>query len=531
MRRWNGWGDDSVTSEVSEAALAFMRDKVGAATPPMDATFEIQLKAVPDSRLPQDDAWSTEPDSRLRHARGQSFHDWVELRAGQVDSFPDAVALPKSAEEVRKLLAKARQLGAAVIPYGGGTSVVGHLTPEADGRPVLCMDLSELNQLTHLDESSRLATFGAGVPGPQLEAQLRERGYVLGHFPQSFEYSTLGGWIVTRSSGQQSLRYGRIEQMFAGGRLILPNGDDWRIPTIPATGAGPDVREMVLGSEGRIGVLTDATVRVKPLPAREDFIGVFFPHWEAASAAAREIVQAGIPLSMLRVSNAEETASHLQLAGESRAQAVLEKYLDLRRLSDGRCMMMLGTTGSVAEVRRMRGDALSLCRSHNGVAVGKGIGKIWASRRYHGVYLRNTLWEAGFALDTAETCVDWPQVTPLMHAVSAAAKSALAEHGEQAHCFAHLSHLYSQGSSVYSTFLFRVGKTPEETLARWRSLKAAVSAAIVAHGGTISHQHGVGVDHKPYLATEKGGEIGVNAIRNMTEYFDPDGMMNPGKLV
>lgn len=529
MRRWNGWGDDTVDSPLTEPARQFLAATLGPAKPARDAELADVLTQVPNSKLKDSNLWSSGAETRLLHSRGQSFPDWVQLRSGTVDSFPDAVATPISQDEVRALLDAAKAAGAAVIPWGGGTSVVGHLTPEAGGKPVLSIDLSRMNRLQHIEPDSRLATFGAGVTGAHLEAQLRAQGYVLGHFPQSFEYSTLGGWVVTRSSGQQSLRYGRIEQLFAGGHLELPDGR-WDIPCIPATGAGTDVRELVLGSEGRLGILTDATVRISPMPERDDFHAIFFPDWDSGVDAVRSMAQAGLALSMLRLSNAIETATQLKLAGDDSGVKNLERYLRLRSVGEGMCMLIMGVTGPRKRLKTVRGEALRIARQYKGVHIGRGIGRTWAQKRFKGPYFRNSLWDAGYSVDTAETCVNWPNVKPMMAALEQAGHDALAEHGEKVHAFTHLSHVYAQGSSVYSTFIFRSGDTPEETIARWKTFKQYAGDAIAKYGGTISHQHGVGVDHQPWLAAEKGA-AGVDAIRGLMQHVDPNGLMNPGKLV
>src|SRR5699024_6782584 len=241
-------------------------------------------------------------------------------------------ALPNSSAEVAELLRWAELNNVVVIPYGGGTSVAGHITPPVSERPVLTISLRNMNTLLHVDQESQLATFGAGVNGPELEQQLTELGYCLGHFPQSWELSTLGGWVASRSSGQQSLRYGRIEQMFAGGRVETPKGT-LTIPTFPASSAGPDLREIILGSEGRFGILTEVTVRVTPLPEKEEFHVAFLPSWEEGIRLVRSIAQAKLPLSMVRLSNAVETHTQLQLAGKPMLVAVLEKWPSLRGLN------------------------------------------------------------------------------------------------------------------------------------------------------------------------------------------------------
>lgn len=528
MKRWNGWGDDTIHFELGADALAFLGERIGPGNAPADATFAQACAALAPSRLAPHRLIDTGAEARARHAHGHSLPDWLRLRYGKLGTAPDGVAWPDSGEEVRELLDFAATTGAIVIPYGGGTSVAGHLTAPAGAAPVLSLDTTRLRAMRNLDRDAQLATFGAGVLGPDLEAQLRAHGYTLGHFPQSFEYSTLGGWVVTRSSGQQSLRYGRIEQLFAGGRIETPAGT-LDIPTFPASAAGTDLREMVLGSEGRIGVLTEATVRVTRLPAQEAFHAVFFTDWEAARNAVRELAQARLPLSLLRLSNPLETQTMLALAGHKKLIGVLETYLRWRGCGAGKCMLMIGASGAKGAVSAAVASALAIARGHGGVHVGRGMGEKWKQNRFRNVYLRNAAWAHGYAIDTAETAVDWAGVTPMMHAMEQGAAAALARHGERVHAYTHLSHLYPQGASVYSTFVYRLSGDYDQDLARWQSLKQAVSSAVVANGGTISHQHGVGTDHASYLAAEKGA-LGIGAMQALFRHFDPDGRMNPGKL-
>jgi alkyldihydroxyacetonephosphate synthase len=529
MRRWNGWGDDAIEFALNEDALAFLRERVGPSAEPNDASFAQACAGVPASRLAPHGLVDLAPAVRVANALGQSLPDWLRLRHGRIGAVPDGVAFPDSADQVRELLDYAAACDAIVIPYGGGTSVAGHVGVPDSTRPVLTVNLARLRAMTSLDPQARLATFGAGVFGPDLEAQLRAHGYTLGHFPQSFEYSTLGGWVVTRSSGQQSLRYGRIEQLFAGGSVETPAGT-LAIPTFPASAAGTDLREMVLGSEGRLGILTEATVRVSPLPDHEAFHAVFFPDWDTASAAARELVQARLPLSMLRLSNPLETLTMLTLAGHKRLVGLLETYLRWRGCGAGKCMLMIGASGSKAGAGTAMRSALALARRHQGVDTGRMMGDKWKENRFRNVYLRNAAWSQGYAIDTVETAVDWRGVTPMMGAIESAALAALHGQGEKVHAYTHLSHMYAQGASVYSTFVYRLTGNYEEDLARWRALKGAVSQAIVVHGGTISHQHGVGTDHAPYLEAEKGA-LGIGAMRALFLHFDPQQRMNPGKLV
>lgn len=529
MRKWNGWGDEATEFPANPGVKRFLAQELGESAPLKDASRDDVLASVPPSRLPSHPLISVDPWVRVLHARGQSLPDWLAMRSGRMAPFPDGVAEPVSSQEVRELLAWAVKENVIVIPYGGGTSVAGHINPLEGSRPVLTLSLARLNTLISLDRESQLATIGAGANGPRVEQLLNAEGYTLGHFPQSFELSTLGGWVVTRSSGQQSLRYGRIEQMFAGGRVETLAGT-LDIPTFPASSAGPDLREMVLGSEGRLGVLTEVKVRVSRQAECEEFRAFFLPDWDSASAAIRELVQLRLPLSMLRLSNADETRTQLIMAGHETQIALLDKYLRLRGAGDGRCMMMVGLTGSRATIRFALGRLMQELRRYGGVGTSTLLGSKWAFNRFRSPYLRESLWQLGYAVDTLETAVDWPRVKPALQNIESALRDGLRDEGERVYPFTHLSHLYSQGSSIYTTYVYRVGGSYEETLARWSRLKKAASEAIVAVGGTISHQHGVGRDHAPYLPAEKG-VLGMKALEALCHHFDPERRLNPGKLL
>ncbi|MGF1472493.1 MAG: FAD-binding oxidoreductase [Rubrobacteraceae bacterium] len=529
MQRWNGWGDQSVSVEVAPQTLAYLQSILGESTAPQEDTFEEVCSAVPESRLPEHRLVGKAPEGRLRHSRGQSLPDLIALRSGQGLLFPDGVAFPSSTAEVEELISYAREHDVSLIPYGGGTSVVGHVNPPPGERPVLTVDLRNLDRLVDLDHRSRLATFGAGVRGADLEASLRARGYTLGHYPQSFEYSTLGGWVATRSSGQQSLGYGRIEDLFVGGRLVTPSGS-LHLKSHPASAAGPDLKHLVLGSEGRFGILTEATVRVSPLPEAEGFYGIFFPDWESAVEAARELVQAGTSLSMVRVSDPRETETNLALSFGPRKIAALEFLLNARAIREGKCLAIIGVSGTRRKTRLARREALRVTSRHGGVNVGSFPGRGWARSRFRAPYLRDALWETGYAADTLETATRWSNVNKTHEAIQHALRPALEDEAESVHVFSHLSHLYKSGSSIYTTFVYRSGGDPAVALDRWRRLKKAASEAIIASGATISHHHGVGSYHAPYMHTEKG-ELGVRALEAALETLDEPGVMNPAALL
>lgn len=527
MKRWNGWGNENTDYPVPVPGLEYLTSVLGKLESIPDATRDDVMSRIPSSRLPSHPLIDASVETRLTHARGQSMQDWVDLRYGRVNSFPDGVAFPRNGEDVRDLLKHAHAAKARIIPYGGGTSVVGHITPPPGDLPVLTLSLEKMTSLLDLDETSRLATFQAGVAGPQIEEQLNARGYTLGHFPQSFEYSTLGGWIVTRSSGQQSYRYGKIEQLFAGGTMETPRGQ-LVIKPVPATAAGPDVRELVLGSEGRLGVITQAQVRVRRLPEAEAFLGVFFPSWEQGTEAVRDIVQNECPVSMLRLSNPLETQTTLILSGKSWV-GLADRGLRTIGYGDTRCLLILGITGSRRMFNRTRREVKARCQKLGGLFVGKIVGHTWQKNRFLSPYLRNTLWEGGVAIDTLETALPWSQVHAASREIPKSIVDAMANQGEKVIAFSHLSHVYRDGASVYTTYLFRRTADPDALMERWHTVKEAASLTIQKYGGTISHQHGVGTDHAPYLPAEKG-PLGMDAIRAFCRSIDPEEMMNPGKL-
>ncbi len=531
MRRWNGWGDDGIADEIPASGADALERILGPGRPQQDAALEAVTAAVPPGRLTPHPLVETAPETRLRHARGQSLPDWVALRTGRLGAIPDGVAFPATRAEIRDLLAYAAAEGARVVPYGGGTSVVGGVTPGpvVGDAPWLTVSLARYAGLRALDEPSLLATFGAGTPGPDVEAALRARGLTLGHYPQSWEYSTVGGWVAARSSGQQSLGFGRIEALFAGGALESPAGS-LDLPPHPASAAGPDLRQLVLGSEGRLGILAEATLRVRPLPDVETFVTWFAPDWERALGMTRAIGQAGLPLTMARTSTPAETWTNLALAGHERTLAALRAYLRARGAGPGRCMVMAGFAGPRVVVRAATAAVDEIALNNRAVRAPATFGRQWQRSRFRTPYLRNALWDAGYAVDTLETAVPWSAVAALSAELAPALRRGLADEDEAVHAFMHLSHVYPTGSSLYVTFLWRLADDPDVTLARWARLKAIASQAIVRRGGTISHQHGVGSDHAAYLAAEKGA-LGMDALRDLVRRFDPEGRMHPGVLL
>lgn len=533
--RWNGWGNVNINKKVSPHGAKLIRSHIGKTKKLKSVSLQQVLKTVPKSRLPaaiiEIDIVSIDSEVRLRHARGQSFPDWIAMHSGDFEVYPDGVAMPESTADVEELLNLASEHDLIVIPFGGGTSVVGHINPQKGARPVLTIAMNKMDQLIDLDTESQIATFGAGTQGPAVEAQLDEHGYRLGHYPQSWELSTLGGWIAARSSGQQSLGYGRIEQMFAGGTLVTPQGV-LNIADIPASSAGPDLREMMMGTEGRAGIFTEVKMCVQAQPEEELFKVVFLPNWEAGKEVLRQAVQKNIKLSMLRLSNAVETDAHLHLGTSPSQFLAISTYLKARGMGTDKVMLTYGVTGDKAQNKLALTQFKQLLRQYGGVSgkLANLMGSIWAHGRFKFPYLRGTLWEKGIMVDTFETATNWSNIDEQMQQMQQAVQTALADEGEAVMAFTHISHVYKQGASLYTTYFFRAAKDHASTLQRWQKIKQAASISLANGTATISHQHGVGHDHAPYLTAEKG-DLGIQVTRDMLKSLDPEQRMNPGVLL
>jgi len=468
----------------------------------------------------------TDPLVRLSHARGQGLPDLLRLRGGAVTRWPEAVVRPSSDAELAALLGSAEREGLHVVPRGGGTSVTGGVNVDPDAPPTVVANLERLAGLEALDEVSGLATFGAGTAGPQIEDELATHGLTLGHFPQSWELSTLGGWIVTRSAGQESLGHGRIEDLVAGLELVAPAGR-LELAAQPASAAGPDLRQLVLGSEGRLGVVIRATVRVRPMPETPRVEAVLMPEWAAGVEAARELVREGVGLSLLRLSDAPETAVALRvgLAGHGWG-GLARAFLRLKGLSERSCLLLLGASGERAAVDLAFERARTLLRPHGAAWLGARPGRRWLADRFRHPYLRDALLDRGYATDTFETAAPWSRLGELYRAVA----ESLEGEGSRVPLLCHLSHPYRDGASLYFTFFFPCPAEADAAIARWAELKRRATEALVSAGGTLSHHHGVGSWHAPWLGREIG-ETGLGVLEAAARRFDPRGVLNPGVLL
>jgi alkyldihydroxyacetonephosphate synthase len=467
-------------------------------------------------------------EMRVVHAAGKSYPDLLRQRAGDPGAAPDAVVFPASHAQIVAVLAACAAERVAVVPFGGGTSVVGGVAPlRGPQDAVIALDLSRLGELRAVDRDSLTVFAGAGIRGPALEQRLAEHGLTLGHFPQSFEYVSIGGCAATRSAGQASTGYGRIDELILGLRFAAPSGE-LDMPALPASAAGPELRELLVGSEGTLGVISEVALKVRPSPARTRYEGMFFETFEAGAQALRIAAQARAAPDVTRLSDEHETWLGLALAGRGGIKRQIGRgYLRARGYAGG-CLAILGWEGEAEDVRRRRRQTRTLLRRHGGLALGASPGRAWAAGRFEGPYLRDDLLDRGVMVETLETATQWSLLHQLRERIEAALRTALSERGTPPLVMCHISHVYESGASLYFTFLTRQQLGLE--LEQWHSAKVAASDAIVAGGGTITHHHAVGHDHAPWLEREVGG-VGIAALRALKAELDPVGIMNPGKLL
>ncbi|GAB4399994.1 MAG: FAD-binding oxidoreductase [Anaerolineales bacterium] len=473
--------------------------------------------------------------SRVEHAFGKSYRDLVRVRAGVVPNPPDAVVYPSDESQVAALLAWAGDRDVAVVPFGGGSSVLGGVEPESGPRPVISLDMARMDRVLSVDHVSWTARIQAGATGPEVEAQLNAQGFTLGHFPQSFEFSTLGGWIATRAAGQASTGYGKIEDMTQAVRMVSPQGIlDTR--DAPATATGPSLLQLLVGSEGLFGVITEATVRIHPKPQVQDYRGFLFRSLEDGLATLRDLLQGGPRPTVARLSDAAETAGFAMLARKhgglkGLADVAAEAYLGMRghSLAGGSCVLILGYDGDVKATQRAWKQAAPVCKAHGGLAVGRSVGESWKRERFAQPYLRDILLGAGVLVDTLETATSWTNLLRLYGAMTEALRSAIRDtDGGPGYVMTHVSHVYEWGASLYSTFLGRQVRGEEEQ--QWWAIKRATTEAILGAGGTLSHHHGIGRDHASWFEREVG-PLGVEAFRAVKRTLDPAGILNPGILL
>ncbi len=514
------WGDPTHAAALPDSARAL----VDLAFPTADRTVADDAPvALPPVRLPAAalrdladllgaEHVHTDDETRRLRTRGKSTPDLLRARAGDLTDAPDVVVRPADADAVQGVLGVAVRHHLAVVPFGGGTSVTGGLVARRQGYAgVVSLDLVRLKRLLAVDPVSMTATLEPGLRGPEAEALLAGHGLTLGHYPQSFEFASIGGFAATRSSGQSSAGYGRFDALVTALTVATPSGPV-TLGRAPASAAGPDLRQLFLGSEGALGVITSVTVRVRPVPESRVYEGWRWSSFDAGAHAMRTLAQSQLLPTVLRLSDESETA--LNLADPDSVGGA----------SSGGCLMIVGYEGTAATVDARRTAVSALLAALGGESAGEEPGRAWVAGRFHAPYLRDSMLDAGVLVETLETAAFWSRLRPVYDAVSAALRASL---GESVLVLCHVSHVYETGASLYFTVAAAEG---DDGLARWRSAKSAATDAIVAAGATITHHHAVGTDHRPWLEAEIG-PVGVSVLRAVKAAVDPQGILNPGVLV
>jgi len=531
--KWWGWGWEERTLPVESrpALWEFLRrrldlDPARVRRPvPMDQILPQPCLVSPDEiaelrRIVGEENVSGDDYDRITHAAGKGYRDLVRLRSGRIERVPDLVVFPEDEDSIRRLLEFARRRVYAVVPFGGGTGVVGGTDTPEGFAATIALDTRRMRSVLDIDAASGLVTAQAGIRGPQLEEALEGRGLTLGHFPQSWEFSTLGGWIATRAVGGLSNRYGRIEDLVVGVRLVTPTRTIDLSP-LPGRSHGPDLRELVLGSEGTLGVITQATLRAHPRPTARRFASRLFRSFLEGMAVLRAMARDMALPDMAYLSDEEETRFAAANAGLAPGGGG-----PIRRRLEGGSLLLMGFEGTRADVGFRRRAAVRYARGS--LNLGSRPAERWYAERFELPYLRDSLLDHGVLVDTVETAASWSSLVAVYEAGRKALQEALWKDGSPGLVLCHVSHVYADGASLYYTFLTR--QRDREEIAQWEAIKAAVTRAFIESGGALSHHHGIGVDHAPYLPRVIG-EDGIVVLRALKRELDPEGIMNPGKLV
>ena len=548
--KWWGWGEEGVSFRHDDkpSFAAFMKTAIDIdVTKEPAAVADLGSLPVPSSLAAPDlrtslqavvgtDNLKDDPLDRVVHSYGKGLRDLVRVRRGDMGRVPDLVIYPGSEDEVAGVVKTALSADAVVIPFGGGTNISGSLeAPRNESRPVISVDMSRMSSVLEIDEVSRIARIQAGALGPDIERQLNAKGWTLGHFPDSFKHSTLGGWIATRSSGMQSDKYGDIADLTRAVRVVTPAGILATRP-VPASSTGPSVKEMILGSEGRLGIITEATVHVHRLPQKRQIYGYLFPDWSRGLQAKTAIAESDAAPSVTRVSDANETRFYFAtkraegLAG--RTKSVLSKlYLQrVKRFDVHRmCLSFVGYEGSEEHVNIQKRLVDEIVARHGGMCMGTGPGELYDQKKFDAPYIRDFLLDRGALADVSETAAPWSQLESLSNGVISRAGKAFEQIAVKGYIMCHLAHSYHSGACLYFTFAFRPS---DETrpLQQYDVVKRAIQQGFIDLGGTLSHHHAVGLEHAAWLGQDIS-PVGVTMIRSLLDGVDPHHNFNPRKIV
>ena len=556
-QKWWGWADeDAKPYEVASKPKfpVFAQEKLGVdilakeLVTPRFEDLDVPASVLTDElrgRLVEvlgEKNLSTHDEIRVVHAYGKGVRDLVRVRRGQLERIPDVVVYPAEEAEVEAVMAACLEADAVVIPYGGGSNIVAALEAEpGEKRQVVTVNMGRLNKVLEIDETAGLARIQAGTLGPDMEDQLNARGWTLGHFPDSFMWSTVGGWIATRSSGAQSDKYGDISEITRGLRMVMPapreSGQSTQVldlRPLPSYSSGPSVREMVLGSEGRLGIITEAWMNVHKLAEVREIQAYFYPNYDAGLKAAEQISNSDATPMMVRVSDANETQFSMangkksstvgHYVNQTMQKVMLAKGWNLADI----CISFVGYEGDATHVRYNKSIVNRIVKANGGMGVGKGPGTLFDQKKYDIPFIRDFLLNIGIPADVSETATPWSRVKEIHDETVKAAEKAFAETGHRGFIMCHVSHSYSSGACQY--FTFAVADGSETSMDSYDHVKRAVQQSFMDHGGTVSHHHGVGEEHSPWMEQDIS-PAGVHVQRKLFEGVDPGRNLNPGKIV
>ncbi len=533
--RFWGWGytDHEYDKEKSARFLDALVNLFDMKELPPKATHSpIESFDIPKSNLPENfiNSWkekglSIDNSERLFHAFGKSYRDLVRIRAGTAARVPDGVLFLKNTHDLTDLFQEAKENNLLLIPFGGGTGVVGGTEcVGSEQKPILVVDMTHLRRVISIDQTSRIARIEAGILGPKLEEALNKKDFTLGHFPQSFEFSSLGGWVATRSAGQNSTKYGKIEDMVQSLVVHTPKG---AIETsqAPASATGPSLKQLLIGSEGIYGIITEASVKISPLPESQKFVSAFFKNFEQGINCIRNIMQSDLSPSIIRLSDPDESSLFLSLMLSSAFQKKAVPYwFKWKNLGEKPCFFLLATEGRKTHVKFQLEKMKSVIKNNQGAVIKKSFDHKWKKDRFELPYLRDSLMDHGFFIDTLETAAPWSKLMGIYESMKFAF---LQQKENNLHIACHLSHAYKDGASLYFTFIGQQKKGAE--IKQWEDIKTMATNVIMDHGGTLSHHHGIGYDHKKWMSLEKS-PLGIDALKAVKNELDVDGILNPGKV-
>lgn len=545
--KWWGWGEltkifdiqnkpelwpyivkiSGINNDINQTVSPVNLDTIALKASRKNEDFLRNLKKFLKVEQIKDDSYE-----RLIHSYGKSFRDLWRIRNGIINQAPDLVCYPETEEQIQSIIAAAHEFDVVVIPFGGGSNIAGCVEPRGcQNRLVLSLDMKSMARVLEIDNYSMVARIQAGIMGPELEAQLNQQGMTLGHFPDSFEFSTLGGWVATRSAGMQSDKYGKIEDMVIALRMVTPSGI-LVTRNVPKSSNGIGVNQLCVGSEGTLGVITEVTMQIHRMPAKKEFHGYLFPNFEKGVTAIYECALQGFQPSMTRLNDAEKTAlSFAYKTKSSFLHALLSKGIKfyLKKIKkidfDQACLMLVVFEGDTIKSQIKKASAIY--KKRGGVHLGTGPGRAFEKGKYDFPYLRDFVMDRGLSADVSETATTWKNLLPMYYSVRKSILQAIRETGSQPWCGCHISHTYKTGASLYFTFAF---KQAENVLEQYLHVKKAAEDAFIQCGGTLSHHHAVGFEHLPWISDDISA-TGIKAIQGIKTSLDPNNIMNPSKIV